>query len=124
VVQVPPQSRHPGPGAYDYLALAVAIEFGMNEAKAHLVDDIQRLSHAEANVAHAFVVHLYRLSTPGARFSSRDGSPRSPRILSVEQVASLAADSPVEVYYAMHDSTGKHPKGAWRIRQGTVAQLV
>ena len=128
VINTPPDSIEGKPQAYDYLKLAAVVEFGMNEAKKHLVDDIERLSHREANVMQGFVVHLYRLSEPGAPFSRRDWSANSKRILTPEEVGQLAQlaraeDEPVEIYYAMHDSTGKHSSGVWSIKQGVIAQV-
>ena len=126
VIKTPPESIEGKPQAYDYLKLAAVVEFGMNEAKKHLVDDIERLSHPEANVMQGFAVHLYRLSEPGAPFSRRDWSANSKRILTPEEVgqlAQLAEDEPVEIYYAMHDSTGKHCSGVWSIKQGVIAQV-
>ena len=126
VIKTPPESIEGKPQAYDYLKLAAVVEFGMNEAKKHLVDDIERLSHREANVMQGFVVHLYRLSEPGAPFSRRDWSANSKLILTPEEVgqlAQLAEDEPVEIYYAMHDSTGKHSSGVWSIKQGVIAQV-
>jgi len=65
---------------YDYIKLLAAIEFGMNEAEEHLVEDIRRLEHPESNVENKFVVHLYRLSQSGQQFSGRDWSPGSSQI--------------------------------------------
>jgi hypothetical protein len=124
VIKSPPESPlGDRPLSYDTLKLAAAVEFGMNEAEEHLVDDIERLCHPDAKVEQGFLVHLYRLSRPGARFSNRDWSPRSRRILSPERVAELARGRPVEVYYGMHDSTGTHPSGAWRLSPGAAEPL-
>ena len=57
--------------------LDAVIEFSMNESKELLVDDIERLSHVEANLTQDFAVQLYRLSKPGYRLSGRDWSPKS-----------------------------------------------
>ena len=89
---------------YDYIKLLAAIEFGMNEAEEHLVEDIRRLDHADSNVEHGFIVHLYRLSQPGQQFSGRDWSPNSSQILTLEQVRKLSEQTSVEIYYAMADS--------------------
>ena len=123
VIKSPPQSLVGGPAAYDYLKLAAVVEFGMNETEEHLTDDIERLCHRDANLEHRFAVHLYRLSEPGAKFSGRDWSSNSPRILSKEHVAKLTAKRPIEVYYGIHDSTGKYASGVWLIRRGTISPL-
>jgi hypothetical protein len=109
--------------SYDCLKLAAAIEFGLNECLEHLLDDVNRISHADANVEHGFIVHLYRLSKAGAKFSSRDWSPLAKRIASVEDIAQLTIDKKVEIYYGMADSTGKHTSGVWLIKQGEMTQI-
>jgi hypothetical protein len=43
--------------AYDYLQLQAVAEFGMNKHIDHLKDDIDRLSHNEANVDDKFAFH-------------------------------------------------------------------
>jgi hypothetical protein len=124
VIKTPPESLVGDPAlSYDYLKLAAAVEFGMNEAGEHLLDDIERLCHPDSNVEQGFVVHLYRLSRPGAQFSNRDWSPRSPRILSPERVAKLARGRPVEMYYGMHDSTGRYVSRVWRLNPGAMEPL-
>ena len=120
VISSPPQSAKAEPSSYDYLRLAAAVEFGMNEPEEHLLDDIERLCHPEANLEHGFIVHLYRLSQAGAKISERDWSSESKQVLALEQVAGLAAGKPVEVFYALGDSTCKHGCGAWVIRDGVV----
>jgi hypothetical protein len=95
----------------------------MNEAEEHLVDDIERLSHHDANLEHGFVVHLHRLSEPGAMFSNRDWSPNSPRIITWDQIVWLTIDKPVEVFYGLYDSTGQHPSGVWIIKDGNVEDI-
>lgn len=122
VLKTPPESLTTESG-YDYLKLAAVIEFGMNESKKHLVEDLRRLCHADANLSQGFVVHLYRLSAPGALFSKRDWTSGSKRILSPQEVAELAADKPIEVYYALADSTGCYAPGVWLIKNGTVRTL-
>jgi hypothetical protein len=95
----------------------------MNESLEHLRDDVERICHTDANVEQAFVVHLYRLSKAGAKFSSRDWSPSSRRIVSKEMVAQLTTDKKVEIYYGMADSTDKHTSGVWLIKQGEMTQI-
>ncbi len=109
--------------AYDYLRLDAVVEFGMNARKKHLVEDLRRLCHADANLMQGFVVHLYRLSAPRDLFSKRDWTSGSRRILAPQAVAELAADTPVEVYYALADSTGAYTPGVWQIRDGVVTAL-
>ncbi len=122
VLKTPPESLTTE-SAYDYLKLAAVIEFGMNESKPHLVEDLRRLRHRDANLSQGFIVHLYRLSKPGNLFSKRDWTSGSKRILSPQEVAELAADKPVEVYYALADSTGCYAPGVWGIQNGVVTML-
>jgi len=122
VIKAPPQSikkQH----SYDYLRLAAVIEFGLNEPKEHLISDIERISHADANVDQGFIVHLYRLSEPGAQVSGRDWSSNSHRILSIERVANLVAERPIEILYGMYDFTKRYPTGLWVINKGEISQL-
>ena len=108
VIRVPPEAvRNDGKPSYDYLRLAAAIEFGMNEPKVHLEDDIKRLCHPEAGVDYRFLFHLYRLSEPEAKFSGRDWSADSSQILSEKQVADIAVGRPVEIFYGLYDSRGR-----------------
>jgi hypothetical protein len=123
VIKTPAESVKTGSGGYDYLKLAAVVEFGMNEGVKHLEEDIRRLCHQEANLVQGFIVHLYRLSEAGALFSSRDWSSHSAHILLPEGVAELSTGKPVEIYYGMGDSTGKHPSGVWRIQDGEVTSL-
>jgi hypothetical protein len=94
----PPESKIDGREAYDYLKLDAVVEFGMNEVQEHLRDDIERLSHEDANLQQGFVVHLYRLSEPGNKFSSRDWSPKSKRILTFKDIRELSVGKPVEFF--------------------------
>ncbi|MEA3349862.1 MAG: hypothetical protein U9Q82_04500 [Chloroflexota bacterium] len=124
IIKTPPESKHPDWSAsYDYLKLAAVIEFGMNEGKEHLKDDIERVCHRDANVEHEFIIHLCRLSNPGAKFSKRDGSPKSAQLLSKEDVAEIVSGKPTEVYYGMKDSTFTHNSGVWLINQGEIKQI-
>ena len=109
---------------YDYIKLLAAIEFGMNEAKEHLIEDIRRLEHTGSNVEHGFIVHLYRLSQAGQQFSSRDWSPGSNQILTLEQVRKLSEQTSIEIYYAMADSTGTYINGVWIINNGQIDPIV
>jgi hypothetical protein len=119
VIRTPPHSTSDDvTSSYDFLHLAAVVEVGMNEPEDHLRDDIERLSRPEANVDQRFIVHLYRLSEPGAKLSGRDWSANSRRIVSEERAAEIAAGKPVEVYYGLYDSTGKHKSGVWLIKGG------
>jgi hypothetical protein len=121
VIKTPPESLANSLAAsYDYLRLAAVVEFGMNEDIEHLIDDIERLSHADANVDQGFVIHLHRLSQPGAKLSKRDWSAASKRIVSKESVVQMSVGKPVEIYYGMYDSTGNYPWGVWLIRDGAI----
>lgn len=128
----PPEPIPNMPKSYDYLKLSAVVEFGLNEAVDHLIDDIQRLGHPRANLVQGFVVHLYRLSDAGATFSSRDWSARSGLRLTVEQVNQevnkrinekatlLPRMKSVEIYYGMADSTNHFPPRLWKIKHGQV----
>ena len=110
-------------GSYDHLRLAAAIEFGLNEGAAHLVDDIERLCHPDANTDRCFIVHLYRLSAPGAPFSGRDWSSGSKQILTPQQIAGFTMGKPVEVFYGLYDGSGRYVNAAWTIANGAVRPL-
>lgn len=110
--------------SYDYMRILAAIEFGMNEAKAHLIDDIQRLSHPDANVEQGFIVHLYRLSQAGALFSGRDMSPNSPQILKPEDIVPLSLGTSVEIFYGRADMTHKYPNEVWHIKNATMHAVI
>lgn len=108
---------------YDYLKLFAVIEFGLNEAKEHLVDDIERVCHQEANLEHGFIVHLYRLSESGNLTSGRDWSSKSPKIMTVEEVRQVSIGKPVEIFLGLTDSTGFHSDGIWTIKDGVVIDI-
>jgi len=117
-----------GKPAYDYLRLVAVVEFGMNETVEHLRDDLERLSHEAASVDRGFIVHLYRLSEPGAPFSGRDWSVNSSQILALEDVVEVArcinpGGNPVEIFYGLYDHTGRHPSGVWWITRDEVKRL-
>lgn len=124
VIKNPPECRVSNARfPYDMLSLAAVVEFGLNEGLEHLADDIERISHRDANVERGFVVHLYRLSKAGAKFSNRDWSPNSKQIVTKEKIAQLISEKKVEIYYGMTDSTGKHPLGVWLIKQDKIEPL-
>jgi hypothetical protein len=109
--------------SYDYLKLSCVVEFGMNETKKHLIGDLERLNHQDANVELGFIIHLYRLSKSGVRFSRRDWPAHSKRILSKDEVATIGEGRAVEIYYGLFDSTGTRESSAWLIYNGIVEQL-
>lgn len=115
ILKSPPESSQLEYHSYDYLKLFAAIEFGMNESEDHLQDDIDRLCDEGSNIEHRFIVHLYRLSESGAKFSGRDWSSKSPRILSIESVRKIAKGFPIEIYYGISDSSQKYKSGFWKI---------
>jgi hypothetical protein len=123
VLSTPPVSKKINAESYDYLTLLTSIEFGLNEAQNHLVDDIERLSHVDANVMQGFIVHLYRLSDTEIKFSGRDWSSRSVRILKPEEVCDLSIGTSVEIFYGMAGSTGKYKNGAWHIKDSKMVEL-
>lgn len=123
VIKTPPQSLAGKQPSYDYLRLAAVVELGMNEAEAHLQDDIERVSHGEANTDERYIVHLCRLSGLQARFSGRDWSSHSARICSREQIAKLVVGRSVEVYYGVWDGSGKYETGMWCISGQGIARV-
>lgn len=124
VLKSPPSSIVEGESlSYDYLKLAAVVEFGMNEARGHLMDDIERICHAQANLELGILIHLYRLSKPGARISNRDWSSKSPRIMSKEDILNLTSGKPILIYYGLHDSTERYETGAWLIRNAGFTRL-
>ena len=123
VIDTPPQSIAPKRFSYDYLKLAGVVEFGLNATKEHLLDDLDRLCHPEANVKNKFIVHLYRLSPARGLFSQHDWSPNSARVLIPTEVGRLSVNKPVEIYYGLADSTGEYENGVWHIVQGQIARL-
>ena len=124
VIKTPPESILASSSiSYDYLKLSAVIEFGMNEDLEHFIDDIERVCHPDANAEERFVIHYYRLSQPGQKFSNRDWSPNSRQLLSKEKIAEIVSDKAVEVYLGVYDSTEKHPSGVWMIKQGRILQM-
>ena len=125
ILKTPAASNWEGPDSYDYLDLEAVVEFGMNADIDHLRDDIERVSHQDRNADTGFVIHLHRLSTPGAQFSGRDQSPSSKKIVSVDDISPLIAGECMNVYYGMADLTGCHKSGLWLIdSDGEKTQLV
>lgn len=112
------------PNAFDYLPLSAVVEFGLNCPSDHLADDITRLCHPEANVAHRFVVHLYRLSGVTNKLSGRDWAPESNILCSKDSVRVVLRNRPVEVFYGVVDATGANPSGLWVITGYGIEQVV
>jgi len=109
---------------YDHLMIEAAIEFGLNEGKKHLCEDIRRLSHPLSNVESGFAVHLYRVSES---MSKRDKNPKSRMIWprdDLSDLKKLVVDSDVSVYYALVDRTGTLRSRAYRIDDGGVHDLI
>ena len=104
VLRNPPATRRENP--YDFFEIEAAVEFGLNASKAHLLEDMRRLSHRFSNVRTGYAVHLYRVSEG---LSKRDLSPRSTRIWPGESAAKreeLLAEvrkTEVMVYYVVVD---------------------
>lgn len=115
VIKSPPKSIVVGAESFDYLSLDAVVEFGMNEDIEHLEDDIDRLNHPRSNVNSGFLVHLHRLSIPGAPLSGRDWSPKSRKIISRDEIAALVSGKDLEVYYGLKDITGTRESGLWSI---------
>ena len=62
IIDTPPSFNFKLKPMYDYFTLNSAIEFGLNEGKVHLEDDINRICHPKSNVVNKYLVHLYRIS--------------------------------------------------------------
>jgi hypothetical protein len=122
VLKNPPESLETK-DSYDYLKLLAAIEFGMNEAKDHLEDDIDRLCHKDANLEHTFIVHLYRLSEGGSLFSGRDWSSKSEQILKPDSILPLITGKSVEIFYGVVDSTETYKAGVWNIKGNAITPI-
>jgi hypothetical protein len=123
VLKSPPEGDTGRARIYDYFKLYAVIEFGLNEPKEYLIDDIERLCHQEANLEHSFIVHLYRLSESGNLTSGRDWSSKSPQIMTAEDIRQLSVGKPVEIYLGLFDSTGMHSNGVRRNRDGVLEEI-
>ncbi len=125
IIKSPAKSAPEKKPSYDYLKLEAIVEFGMNETKDHLGDDIKRICHADANADHRYIVHLYRLSKAGNQFSKRDWSPSSTQILKVDEVkAMISRGQLVTIFYGMYDDTNKSQNGVWMIKDGAEPEKV
>jgi len=123
IIKSPTESSQSGPGAYDYLKLFAAIEFGMNATEDHIMDDIERLCHTESNIENAFIVQLYRLSESGKLFSKRDWSSKSKQILMPKDILKHSRGKPVEIFYGLTVSTGNYNQGVWYIKGGNIEEI-
>jgi hypothetical protein len=120
VIQSPAQSLPNENPTYDYLMLDSVVEFGLNESKDHLIDDIDRLCHPKSNVKNKFIVHLYRLSKG---ISERDWSPDSARLLKPDEIADLVPNNDADIYFGQVDNTGRLQSGLWRINENKITKL-
>ncbi len=119
ILQNPPQtSRNEENQSFDFLKLVAVIEFGLNENFDHLKDDVDRLCHDGANVDHRFIIHLYRLSEGGNKFSNRDWSLESQQIVPISEIQNFINKKPIEVFYAVPNTSGKTPSGFWILSGG------
>jgi len=124
VLRNPPITR--GEHPYDFFEIEAAVEFGLNEGRDHLIEDMRRLSHKASNVKTGYAVHLYRISEG---VSERDMSPRSTRVWPGESAAErdrLIAEvrrTKVTVYYVLVDSTGTHKPEALVFEQSGIHQI-
>ena len=102
--------------AYDHFHLAAVVEFGMNCGQGHLLDDIERLTHPEANLYRPFLVHLDRFSDGALHVSDRDWNSRYTSRLKMETVATMLVGHPdLYVLYGIVDQNDPNSKGLWRI---------
>jgi len=124
VLRNPPVTRMEHP--YDFFEIDAAVEFGLNEGKDHLLEDMRRLSHPSSNVKTGYAVHLYRISEG---VSKRDLSPRSARIWPGESAAEkdkLLAEvrkTNVTVYYVFVDATSTRQPEALVFEQSGIHQI-
>lgn len=109
---------------YDYLSLVAVVEFGLNVGESHLIDDIERLTHADSNVENRFIVNLYRLSRSGHLFSGRDLSSVSAQVMSMQRVAQLINGKEIEIVQGIYDSSGRYPCSLYHFRDTVVTSLV
>jgi hypothetical protein len=95
----------------------------LNCSLIHVKDDIERLSHPDANVHQGFIAHLYRLSVAKARPTRRDLSPRSKKLQVANAIQPLLAGTTIEIYLGMYDPTNTHPTGLWQITATEIAPV-
>ena len=109
--------------SYDHLYLAAVAEFGLNARISHLANDIDRLCDVDSNVQGKFLFHFLRLSDARSRVSRRDISPASRKLMPIERLAELVANTTACLFVAVADQTANHENGAWFIKNGKIAQL-
>ena len=117
VIKMPPETisdKNP----FDFFRLEFVIEFGLNEAREHLVEDVRRLSHPSSNVENRYCVHLYRFSDG---VSGRDWSTRSKRILGLNDIREIVSGTDVTVFLAVADTTGTLKNGFWKITSDSLS---
>lgn len=120
----PPNESSTDAYPMDSLRLELVFEFGLNEDAEHLHDDLERLSHPEANVEWPVAVHLQRLNQRAEMLSNRDRSPRSVKNLRLEDVVALQSQYPsVSVIFANVDFTGSSEAGVWEVSRRGVRSL-
>lgn len=121
-LRTPLESLPPRKTCYDFLGLSAIVEFGLNPVREHLVDDIDRLAHGSVSADRKFIIHLYRLSAPGKRFSERDLTPKSSQIVKVKQAQECLdarrKDPGITIFYGMSDLTGVFGSQLWRLEWG------
>lgn len=99
--------------SYDYFKLNSVVEFGLNESKDHLEDDIARLSHPKANLKLGFIVHLYRVSE---EISGHDWTSRQKRFTDEKEIADLLKGKKgLTAYFALVDAENHIRNGPWKI---------
>lgn len=107
---------------YDSLRTAAVVEFGMNAGADRLKDCIARLSHPSVQGQAKYIVHLYRLSSPGRRVSARDLTPKSAQVAKVQEAQSLLdaarRDPGITLFYGMSDLTRTYGSQLWRLERG------
>ena len=121
VIESPPKNFLDKHLPYDYLSLNSVIEFGMNNNRDHLREDIRRLSHPDSNVTNKYIIQLYRISEP--KFSNRDLSPKSKKILKLNDVKNLVKGRNVEIYFGIVNSTQKQENGLWQINNKDIIKI-
>jgi hypothetical protein len=124
VLRNPPVTK--GEPPYDHFEVEAAVEFGLNEGRDHLIEDMRRLSHKSSNVRNGYTVHLYRISNA---VSKRDLSPRSTRVWpgnrsdEKDKLLAEVRKTNVTAYYVLVDSTCTHKPEALVIERSGIHQL-
>jgi hypothetical protein len=95
----------------------------MNADKDHLEEDIRRLSHPNSYVENKYIVHLYRISGPKPKVSNRDWTPRSKKILTLDDVFNLIKGTDIEIYFGVTDITDTHESGLWLINKKGITKI-